>query len=94
VYGLSLGINLSNWGHSVVLSLMFMICDMYCIAARHPAPLSVSRTCSGQQGWCVCKVTGFGFAEHVREREEYERTKGVSDYLDSTDIIIIICFHR
>ena len=29
----------------------------------------------------VCKVTGFGFAEHVREREEYERTKRVGDSL-------------
>ena len=25
----------------------------------------------------VCKLTGFGFAEHVREREEYERKKRV-----------------
>ena len=26
----------------------------------------------------VCKVTGFGFAEHVRDREEYESTNEVS----------------
>lgn len=25
----------------------------------------------------MCKVTGFGFAEHVLDREEYERAKGV-----------------
>ena len=28
----------------------------------------------------VCKLTGFGFAEHIREREEYERKKEVRHY--------------
>ena len=28
----------------------------------------------------VCKLTGFGFAEHIREREEYERKKEVCHY--------------
>ena len=28
----------------------------------------------------VCKLTGFGFAEHIHEREEYERKKEVRHY--------------
>ena len=26
----------------------------------------------------ICKVTGFGYAEDIRDREEYEREEGVT----------------
>jgi hypothetical protein len=38
----------------------------------------------------VCKVTGFGIAENILEREDYERENGVSGWLFSLNTLVLL----